>query len=375
MGFERVLAGLMLVSLAVALGAYGGARVETAAEGSENEAPAEVVGEPVRVAVVRPRRTTIEGKVVATGSIGSKQTSNIGPLVAGVVEKIHVNVGDHVRKGDPLFQIRPALYEREAEGAKANLAFAQAQRDNARRALDRVKKLADDGYAAQAKLDDAQTAYDVAAAEVAKRDAELKTARRNLDDTIVRAPFDGTITKRFNDEGVYLTTSFRGGTESSVLQIQENHIVVAVVFAPEQHLKSLKLKQKALVFVESQPEPRESYVLVLNDMLDVATRTVELRLPIDNSDYALKSGQFARAEILTEERTAYMAPRRALLADADGPYVLVKKGDRAQKVRVAIEDDGGTEVAILEGVATSDELIIPNGEPVSDGDRIAIEAA
>lgn len=243
MGFERVLAGLMLVSLAVALGACGGARVETASEGSENEAPAEVVGEPVRVAVVRPRRTTIEGKVVATGSIGSKQTSNIGPLVAGVVEKIHVNVGDHVRKGDPLFQIRPALYECEAEEAKANLAFAQAQRDNARRALDRVRKLADDGYAAQAKLDDAQTAYDVAAAEVAKRDAELKTARRNLDDTIVRAPFDGTITKRFNDEGVYLTTSFRGGTESSVLQIQENHIVVAVVFAPEQHLKSLKLKQ------------------------------------------------------------------------------------------------------------------------------------
>ena len=47
----------------------------------------------------------------------------------------------------------------------------------------------------------------------------------------MRAPFDGTITKRFNDEGVYLTTSFRGGTESSVLQIQENHIVVAVVFA------------------------------------------------------------------------------------------------------------------------------------------------
>jgi len=375
MGFLRGLAGSVLVIFATALGACGGGAVEKTPEMSQANTPAEIAGAPVRVRVVKPKPMTIEGKVVATGTIGSKQTSNIGPLVAGVVEKISVNVGDQVRKGDPLFQIRPALYEREAEEAKANLAFAQAQRDNARRALDRMKKLAADGYAAQAKFDDAQTAFDVAAADVARREAQLKTARRNLDDTIVRAPFDGTITKRFNDEGVYLTNSFRGGTESSVLQIQENHIVVAVVFAPEQHLKSLKLKQKALVYVESQPEPRESYVLVLNDMLDVATRTVELRLPIDNSDYALKSGQFARAEILTEKRTAYMAPRRVVLQDAEGSFVLVRKGDVAQKSRVVIDDDGGPEIAILEGIAASDDLIVPNGEQVDDGDRIVIEAA
>ncbi|MGE0407713.1 MAG: efflux RND transporter periplasmic adaptor subunit [Amphiplicatus sp.] len=375
MGFLRSLAHLGLVMIAALPGACGGTAVEKPAERSQTSAPAEPAGVAVRVSVVKATPATIEGKVVATGTIGSKQTSNIGPLVAGVVEKISVNVGDHVRKGDPLFQTRPSLYERETEEAKANLAFAQAQRDNARRALDRMKKLAEDGYAAQAKLDDAQTAFDVAAADVAKSQAALKTARRNLDDTIVRAPFDGTITKRFNDEGVYLTNSFRGGTENAVLQIQENHIVVAVVFAPEQHLKSLRLKQKALVYVESQPEPRESYVLVLNDMLDVATRTVELRLPIDNSDYALKSGQFARAEILTEERTAYMAPRRVVLQDAEGPFVLVRKGDVAQKSRVVIDDDGGPEIAILEGIVATDDLIVPNGVPVDDGDRIVIEAA
>jgi RND family efflux transporter MFP subunit len=371
-GWTLGAAALIAASLTVAGCGSGGSGESTEpAQSSSTEKPAFAKS----VKIVMPKSATMRETVVATGSIGSKQTSNIGPLVAGVVEKIFVNVGDHVRKGDPMFRTHQALYEREAEQAKANLAFAKAQRDNARRGLDRMKTLAEDGYAAQAKLDDAQTAYDVAAADVAKREAELKTARRNLDDTIVRAPFDGTITKRFNDEGVYLTNSFRGGTESSVLQIQENHIVVAVVFAPEQHLKSLRLKQKALVYLESQPEPRDSYVLVLNDMLDVATRMVELRLPIDNSDYALKSGQFVRAEILTDEKTAYMAPRRAVLQDEEGPYVLVRKGDVAQKTRVAIDDDGGPEIAILEGVAASDDLIVPNGEPVGDGDRIAIEAA
>lgn len=370
----RTISGSILFAfLAASAGCGRGGAVQDPKDGAAESAPPSVEG--TRVHVVKPKPTVVTGKVIATGTIGSKQTSNIGPLVAGVIEEINVNVGDRVRKGDPLFHIRPALYERAVEEAAATLAFAQAERDNAQRALSRMKKLAEDGYAAQARLDDAQTKFDVASADATRRAAELKTARRNLDDTIVRAPFNGTITRRFNDEGIYLSNAFRGGTESAVLQIQENHIVVAVVFAPEQHLKSLKVGQKALVYVESQPKPRESYVLVLNDMLDAAARTVELRLPIDNSDYSLKSGQFARAEILTDEKTGWLAPRRAVMQDDEGQFVLLNRGNVAQKVRVQIDDQGGTDIVLLDGVAEGDELIVPNGEPVRDGERIAVEAA
>jgi RND family efflux transporter MFP subunit len=369
-GWNIGAAALIAAFLTVSGCGSGGGEPAEPAQSSSTEKPTFAKS----VKIVKPKPATISETVVATGSIGSKQTSNIGPLVEGVVETIFVNVGDRVAKGDPLFQTRQSRYEREVDEAEANLALAKANLRNARQAFDRVLKLKEEGYSSQSRLDDARTALDVAAAETEKREAELKTARKNLEDTTVRAPYDGVITRRFNDEGVYLSNVFRGGVESSVLQIQENHIVVAVVHAPEQYLSSLKLEQKALVYIESQPEPRESYVLVLNDMLDVGARTVELRLPIDNSDYALKSGQFARAEIFTDEKSVLSVPAKAVFQDQSGAYVLVSLDGRAEMRRVVAKERPDGTFAVLEGLDADDDVIVPNGEPVAAGDPVAPEA-
>ncbi|MAW81248.1 MAG: hypothetical protein CMI63_13500 [Parvularcula sp.] len=369
-GWNIGAAALIAAFLTVSGCGSGGGEPAEPSQGSLTEAPAPAKS----VKIVKPKSATTRETVVATGSIGSKQTSNIGPLVEGVVETIFVNVGDRVAKGDPLFRTRPSRYEREVDEAEANLALAKANLRNARQAFDRGRKLKEEGYSSQSRLDDARTALDVAAAEAEKREAELKTARKDLEDTTVRAPYDGVITRRFNDEGVYLSNVFRGGVESSVLQIQENHIVVAVVYAPEQHLSSLKLEQKALVYVESQPEPRESYVLVLNDMLDVGARTVELRMPIDNSDYALKSGQFARAEIFTDDKPVLSVPAKAVFQDQSGAFVLVSHDGRAEMRRVVAKERPDGTFAVLEGLDADDDVIVPNGEPVAAGDPVAPEA-
>lgn len=367
-------AAALLVALIATAGCSSGGDEESAAapaHGLSDEGAASVT--PVKI--VNPKPVTVRNTVIATGSIGSKQTSNIGPLVEGVVESIFANVGDRVAKGDPLFQTRPVIYERRVDEAKAALELAAARRKNAKRVLERTEKLRAEGFAAEARLDDARTAYDVAKAEVARAAAALKTAERQLEDTMVRAPYDGVITKRFNDEGVYLSNVFRGGAESTVLQIQENHIVVAVVYAPEQHLDVLRPNQKALVYVESQPEPRESYVLVLNDMLDAGARTVELRLPIDNSDYSLKSGQFARAEIFTDEMQALSVPADAVLRDQTGAYVLTLKDGRVEKRIVVVEERPDGTTVVREGLGVGDDVIVPNGEPIAVGDFVASEAA
>lgn len=366
-------AALLAAFIAIAGCSSGGDEESAAASahGLSDEAAASVTS----VKIVNPKPVTVRNTVIATGSIGSKQTSNIGPLVEGVVESIFVDVGDRVTKGDPLFRTRPVIYERRVDEAKAALELAVARRKNAERALERTEKLRAEGFAAEARLDDARTAYDVAKAEVARAAAALKTAERQLEDTMVRAPYDGVITKRFNDEGVYLSNVFRGGAESTVLQIQENHVVVAVVYAPEQHLGSLKLNQKALVYVESQPEPRESYVLVLNDMLDVGARTVELRLPIDNADYSLKSGQFARAEIFTDEMRVLSVPADAVFQDQTGAYVLTLKDGRVEKKPIVAEERPDGTTVVRAGLEAGDDVIVPNGEPIAVGDLVTPEAA
>lgn len=370
----KIKAAALFAAFAAIAGCGSGGDADSAAA-SKHRSSVEEAAAVKSVKIVKPKPATVRNTVIATGSIGSKQTSNIGPLVEGVVESIFVNVGDRVTKGDPLFQTRPLTYERRLEEAKATLELAVARRKNAERVLERTEKLRAEGYAPQARLDDARTALDVAAAEVARAAAAAKTAERQREDTMVRAPYSGVITKRFNDEGIYLSNVFRGGTESSVLQIQENHIVVAVVYAPEQHLGSLKLNQKALVYVESQPEPRETYILVLNDMLDVGARTVELRLPIDNSDYSLKSGQFARAEIFTDELQALSVPADAVRRDQAGAYVLTIKDGRVEKRLVVAEERPDGTTVVREGLDVGDDVIVPNGEPIAVGDSVAPEAA
>ena len=227
-----------------------GAALLTAACGEKalGTAPGQLAPAPLAEPAVRtvaPVPVEIRETLVVTGTIGSKQTSNIGPLVAGVVEKIFVGVGDRVKAGDPLFQTRPEDYERGVAEAKAKFAVAAARLANAKQIFSRTKSLFDEGFAPQARLDSAQAELDVAKSDVDLRRAELATAQQKLEDTTVRAPFDGTITKRFNDEGVYMSNSFRTGPETTVLQIQENHIVVAVVRAPESALEKVKLGQEA----------------------------------------------------------------------------------------------------------------------------------
>jgi len=198
----------------------------------------------INITTVKPVLVQINETVIATGTLGPKQTSNIGPLVPGVITRIYAKVGDRVEKGDPLFQTRKADYQRKVDEAKAGLNVAKAKLANAEQNFGRTQQLVDKGFSPRSKLDAEQAALDVARAEIQMRLATLRTAEQSLKDTTVRAPFNAAITQRYNDEGVFMTSSFRTGPESSVLQLQENHVVVAVVRAPEKALRILMSGKK-----------------------------------------------------------------------------------------------------------------------------------
>jgi RND family efflux transporter MFP subunit len=248
--------------------------------------------------------------------------------------------------------------------------MARARQTNALQKYERSKQLVEKGHTSQAQLDNVQTTLDVAKAEVQMRVAELKTANQNLTDTLVLAPFDAAITRRYNDEGVYLSTGARTGTGSAVLQLQENHIVVAVVRAPESALARLSVNMKALVYIQGQDEPRRSVVYAINDMLDIASRTIELRIGIENKGYAIKSGQFARAALIVGEVPVLTLPKAVIMNGVDGKFILVIRNGVAHKTHVEVQDEGLPTLVILQGVTASDSDILNERNLVSDGDRV-----
>ena len=369
-GVGRLAAALLMVALT----GCGEDVAETGTSAGGDRGDAASSSAPVHVALAIVEEIEVRETVIATGTVAAKQTSNIGPLVGGVIEKIYVRVGDRVAKGAPLFQTRPNIYERELREAEADVELAQAKLVQAQRNYDRAKELARRGTVSQARLDDAETSLRVAEAAMHRQEASADTARQKYEDTVVRAPFDGVITERYTNEGVFLTNVFRGGSDSTVVEIQEVYIVGAIVRAPEAKLPLLRLDLAAKLYVEGFETPFTSSVLILNDKVDVRTRTVELRLPIANPDYAVKPGQFVRAEIITDPKSVLVVPRKALLGTALNQYVFISADGVAQRRVVTVEELDADRVRILTGLTAGENVVLPGEVEIHDGDRVSAGA-
>lgn len=311
--------------------------------------------------------------IIATGTIAAKQTSLIGPLVEGVIDDIYVRVGDRVKKGDHLFQTRTKDYERQVREAEAAFELAKAERSQAERNFERTEKLAKSHNVSESRLEIALTELEVARARTAQVEATLETARQNLQNTTVLAPFDGSITTRYVDEGVYLTNRFSTGEQSAVIELQESHIVVAVMRAPEAAAAQLKLGLKAKIWITGFEHPFASEVFIINDKIDHRSRTVEFRLPIENADLKIKTGQFVRGQVATESRKIVVLPKSALRGGFSRHFVYKVVGDVAEATDVKIEELDADNVRVLSGLQVGDKVVDGNTSQVFDDAPLSLE--
>lgn len=330
---------------------------------------------PTQVELVEARAEPIAVPIIVSGTMAALQTSNIGALVEGPVDRIFVRVGDRVRKGQPLFRIRQADFARRVVEAEAAVELARAQVDQAERAHARIAELNQRGYAPAARLEDALAARDVARAQRGQAAAVLGTARQALNDTVVRAPFDGVVTGRLVDEGVFLTSRLPMGGQSAALQLQELRIVAAIVAVPESRAADLKLNLPARLFIEGVAEPKPSYVAIINDRVDPQTRTVEARLPVRNENYGIKTGVSVRAEITPKALQAVVLPRTALAGDDAQRYAFVAKGGVVERRSVRTADIDLNRVRVIDGIAAGEQVVVSPPSTLTHGARVVLAAA
>ncbi len=255
---------------------------------------------------IPPHDSLIEASVTitGTGTVMAHKTSNLGPLVEGRIERIHVNVGDRIEAGAPLFETRAENFKLKVDEAIASVAVAEARLKHAELSLGRIGPLAERGVATQANHDTALSAALVAKAEIEAARARLRQAKQDLADTVVRAPFRASVTARYVDEGVFLTNRVPGGTGSSVVQLQKIDVLVAIVRVPSRDLPLLTVGAPATLKVDGHEKPIEAKVVVINDMVDPVARTVEIRIAFENAKYEVKAGVFVQAEIRAVQRSA-----------------------------------------------------------------------
>jgi len=343
-------------------------------QGSESPSPMKEAAttEVVSVAVEYPRREMVRDKLVATGTIAAKQTSAIGPLVEGVVEKILVKVGDRVKKGQALFQTRTVDFVRRIDEIKAGIRVAEAETAKTQRDLDRISELVSKGLAATATEQDAETNLNIALARLAQIRTTLLAAEQSFTDTIVRAPFDGAITARYVDEGTYMSNRFSGMGSSSVVQIQECEIAAAILLTSENNLSKLHLGYSGQLFVAANDMPIESEILIINDRVDPVDRTAEFRMAFLNPDCRIKAGQFVRSEVNLPAREAVSLSRSSVQSSQGGHYIFVVEDGKALRKSIEISDLNVLRVEVLSEISTGVKVIVnPKGD-LRDGMKVEI---
>jgi len=251
--------------------------------------------------IAREETELQEGKrvnLIATGVMKSKRTSRLGAIVPGIVEHVYVNVGDRVETGQPLFKMRQRDYELSLRQAKAAVNLAYAKFKISKKKRKRAEELFQKKNISESYLDEAVATFEITEADLAVANARLDVAKQALADTVFHAPYDGTITRRQVNEGVYKTVqSF--SDNGSILELQEDKIMVAIVFIPVRYVSDIHIGQTSILSIDGLPKTIMAKITAINHQAMVDSNMIELRIPVMNNKFIIKDGQRVTVHIQT----------------------------------------------------------------------------
>ena len=305
-----------------------------------------------------------------SGRIEAKEVVQIRPRVGGVIERIEYREGDIVKKGDLLFALDQHSIRAELNRAKAELARTHAQAELARVEHLRATNLLKQKLISQDEYDQSVATEHQAKANVRAGEASLRIARLNLGYTEVRSPIDGRTGRALATKGNLVSFSPTPDLLTTVVSLDPVYVVFDSdeltylrYFSDSQHSAGYNGKEKRIVYVGLGNEegfPREGYVDFIDNQVNTDTGTIRLRAVLDNKDYLLTPGLFARVKLLgTTPHKAILIDDHAILTDQDRKYVYVLGNENLamrRDIKIGRKEEGLR--VITEGLNPGDQIIV-----------------
>jgi len=301
------------------------------------------------------RRGSIVEPISAPGTLVARRESRIGAEVRGRIERVHVSEGDRVEAGDPLFEVDPSAYEMALRQATAGLDVADAERRQIESDLQRARKLQKESVIPEQEIERLGTSLLVARAHVRQADEAVALARFNLEQTVIRAPYSGSIAARLADEGT--TAVVR--PQTIVVILQETVELEARATIPESQLASVHVGDPARIYIEGLPDAIQTRISAVSDTIDPATRTYLVKMRVPNPDFAIKAGVFAHIEITPSAKTnILLVPRIAIRSEDGRTRVLLVEDGRAAAAPVQLGIVSEDAAEVLSGLDEGDQVIV-----------------
>jgi RND family efflux transporter MFP subunit len=307
--------------------------------------------------------------------VEAAEISCISVEVSGNVREVSVDVGDRIKKGQVLAVLDKRTYNLNVKAAEAELGRAKVQLADKRNDLDRFQRInkQDPGAVSQAALDQSQAAVDSALQNVQFTKSQLKLAKRDLDKTVLRAPFDGVIANRYIDA---FNEVARGQKCFDTFELTGMEVAISI---PEDAIDDIQMDQEGEIqFSVFADRTYHGKVTEISKVAGTAN-AFPIKLTIKDPDQRIRPGMTARVTLLLagdDEKAAYLVPLSAIAQRGDTTkgfvYIYDSQTSTVKKTQIESGSVRGNDVVITGGIKKGDIIAVAGVSFLEDGQEVKL---
>lgn len=315
---------------------------------------------PAVVAVSEVKQLEWQSTLKAVGDLVAVSGVTVSNEIVGMVKAIHFNSGQNVKKGQ-------LLVELDSETDLAELKGFLAEQRQAEFQFDRSKKLIGKNFVSRSDYDQNQALLESA-------NAAVQTKKALIEKKQIRAPFSGELGIRKVNLGEFLTPG------SAIVTLQQVAPIYVDFQISTRHLKDLSLGQEIKLSVQAYSNQFfKGQITTISPLIDVRTRSVQIRATLANTERLLRPGMFAEVHVLADQsRQVLILPDTAIAYNPYGDFVFViETGEQGLTVQSRQVETGITQnglVEIVNGLNPGEQVVSAGQIKLRNGMPVVIDA-
>lgn len=334
----------------------------------------------------------------ASGYVVARRVATIASRITGQISEVLIEEGQSVAAGDVLARLDDAparvdlaLVEGRLDTARRNEAEVRVRHEEAQRTLARTRSLREESLVSQAQLDAAEADVAALAARLAVVQSEARTAgnalavaRRNIEDTVIRAPFAGVVVSKNAQPGETISPISAGGgfTRTGIATIVDMDSLEVEVDVNEAFINRVRTGQRVDAVLDAYPDWRiPSSVIGIVPTADRQKATVRVRIAFDALDARILPEMGVQVWFMEPalERAdnapvvgAVWVPQAALRSEG-GNHIFVVRDGRAERRAVRVGQRRSSEIEVTAGVSAGDLVVVSAVGELADGAPVTAE--
>ena len=340
-----------------------------------------------RAIAVQTATATVTGGAVtggagisANGYVVARTKASVSAKIAGRMEYLGVTEGSRVKKGQVIARIESGIYGAQVEAAQAQIGEARAQLAQAERDLERAQTLRKQDLIPLAELENVATRVEVLKAGINTARAQKRVADATLENTLVRAPFDGTILRKDAEVGEIVSPASAGGglTRTAIVTMADLGTLEVEVDVNEAYIARIENGDAARITLDAYSDT--SFAGRVRQVVPTADRqkaTVLVKVAILDRDPRILPEMGAKVVFATDPGTPattmpvrITVPLAAVVRGTGGARVWVIEKDRAIPHAVELGRDNGDSIEIRSGLSGGESVVLQPPADLTEGARV-----